>query len=80
MDFLWCSYDICICCVCLYIYIYIYIYSVSSPSLLVFGDARIRGIREKMMLQVDLVRRRAGVGLVLGDFIKILCFMILNQL
>jgi len=40
--------------------------SISSPYLLVFGDDRIRGIREQMMLQADLVRRRAGAGLVLG--------------
>ena len=52
-----------------YIYIYIYVYSISSPYLLVFGNDHIRGIREQMMLQVDLVRRRAGAGLVLGDFI-----------
>ena len=27
------------------------------------GDDRIRGIREQMMLQVDLVRLRVGAGL-----------------
>jgi len=59
---------------------YIYVYSVSSPYLLVFGEDRIRGICEQIMLQVDLVRRRARAGLVLIDFIRILCFMILNQL
>jgi len=37
---------------------------VSSPYLLVFGDDCIRGTREHRMLQVDLVRHRAGVGLV----------------
>ena len=46
-------------------------YSISSPNLLVFGDDRIRNIREKMMLQVDLVRCKAGAGLVLGDFIRL---------
>jgi len=30
--------------------IYIYVYYVSSPYLLVFGDDRVRGIREQMML------------------------------
>jgi len=40
--------------------------SISSPYLLVFGDDRIRDIREQIMLQVDLVRRRAGAWLALG--------------
>jgi len=31
-------------------------YSVSSPYQLVFYDDRVRGTREQMMLQVDLVR------------------------
>jgi len=43
-------------------------YLLSSPYLLVFGDDRIRGIHEQMVLQVGLVRRRAGAGLVLGSF------------
>jgi len=50
------------------------IYSVSSPYLLVFGNDHICSIREQMMLQVDLVRRRARAGLVLGDFYH--CFYI----
>jgi len=50
------------------VYIYIYVYFVSSPYLLVCIDDRIRGIREQMMLQVGLVRRRAGAGLILGGF------------
>jgi len=29
----------------------------------VFDDDRVRSTREQMMLQVDLVRHRAGVGL-----------------
>jgi len=40
------------------------IFIISSPYLLVFGDNRARGIQEQMVLQVDLVRHRAGVGLV----------------
>ena len=44
------------------IYIYIYVYFVSSPYLLVFGDDRVRGTREQMMLQVDLVRLSNGAG------------------
>jgi len=60
----------------IYTYIYIYIcvcvcvYSVSSTFLIVFGDDRIRGIREQMMSQVDLVMRRAGVGLVSGEVLS----------
>jgi len=48
----------------------------------VFGDDRVRGTREQMLLQVDLVRPRDGAGLVLGEdfkrtFIKFfLCFQI----
>jgi len=38
-------------------------YSVSSPYL-VFGDDRLCGTREQLMLQVDLVRHKAGAGLV----------------
>jgi len=50
-------------CVLLYKLMHIF-YSVSSPYLLVFGDDRVRGTRELLMLQVDLVRHRAGPGLV----------------
>jgi len=50
-------------CVLLYKLMHMF-YSVSSPYLLVFGDDRVRGTREQSMLQVDLVRHRAGAGLV----------------
>ena len=47
-----------------YIYVlYICCLIVSSPYLLVFGDDRVRGTREQMMLQVDLVRPRTRAGL-----------------
>jgi len=37
----------------------------------VFGNDRVRGTREQMLLQVDLVRSRDGVRLVLvEDFIR----------
>ena len=71
---------VCVCvCVCA---IKINGYFVSSPYLLVCGDDRIRGIREQMMLQVGLVRHRAGAGLILGEFLsELLCsFMISNKL
>jgi len=41
----------------------IYVYSVISPYLLVCSDDHIGCICEQMMLQVDLVRLRAGAGL-----------------
>jgi len=44
------------------------------------GDDRICGIREQMMLQVDLVRRSTGAGLDWGYIIMDLCFMILRHL
>ena len=47
-----------------------------------FDDDRVRGTREQMLLQVDLVRPRDGAGLVLGEdfirtFMKFLCFQII---
>ena len=57
-------------------------YLLSSPYLLGFGDDCIRDIREQMVLQVDLVRHRAGARLVLGQFSQsfYIVFMISNQL
>jgi len=48
----------------------------------VFGDDRVRGTGEQMMLHVDLVRRRVGAGLNLGDFYQNFyeVFMISNKL
>ena len=52
---------------------------VSSPYLFVFGDDRVRGTREQMMLQVDLVRPRARAGLVWEKVLsEFLCFMVLE--
>jgi len=50
-------------CVLLYKLMHMF-YSISSPYLLLFGDNCVCGTREQSMLQVDLVRHRAGVGLV----------------
>jgi len=41
-------------------------YLFSSLYLLVFGDDRVRGTREQMILQVELVRLSRGVGESLG--------------
>jgi len=43
------------------------VYFVSSPYLLVFGDDRVRGTWEQMMLQVDLVRLSSGAGKTHGN-------------
>jgi len=39
------------------------VYSVSPSYLLVFGDDRVRGTREQMMLQVDSVMLGNGGGI-----------------
>jgi len=54
-------------CVCVCVCVCVIALHISSPYLLVFGDDRVRGTRKQMMLQVDLVRHRAGAGLVLGE-------------
>jgi len=59
MEFIWCDWYICA--------IYIYVYFVSSPYPLVFGDDRVRGTWEQMMLQVDLVRLSSGAGKTHGN-------------
>jgi len=61
-------------------YIYIYVYYVSSPYLLVFGDDRVCGTREQMMLQVDLVRRRLRTWASRGKYIIVLLFKDLMNL
>ena len=53
----------------------LYVSFVSSPYLLVFGDDRVRGTREQVMMQVELVRLSYGAGIAWGFY-----FMILNQL
>jgi len=42
--------------------------SVSSPYLLVIGDDRVRGTREQVMMQVELVRLSCGEGMIMGSF------------
>jgi len=48
------------------VYIYICYVIIRSPYLFVFGDDRVHGTRKYMMLQVDLVRHRAGAWARLG--------------
>ena len=48
------------------VYMYItmrYVDFISSPYLLVFGDDRVRGTREQVMMQVELVRLSRGEGI-----------------
>ena len=65
--------------ICVYMNMYIsviyMIYLLSSPYLRVFGDDRVRGTREHMlMMQVVLVQLSRGEGFDLG---KILCYLLL---
>jgi len=61
--------------------VYIYVYSASSPYLFVFGDDRVRGTQEQMILQVDLVSPRDRAGLVLEeDFFYQSFYYVLEQL
>jgi len=46
----------------------------------VFGDYHVRGTREQMILQVDLVRPRDGAGLVLGEDFYQSFYYVLEQL
>jgi len=39
--------------------------SFSSPYLLVFGDDCVRGTREQVMMQVELVRLNCGEGMIM---------------
>jgi len=56
-----------------------YVYFVSLPYLLVFGDDRVCGTREEMMLQVDLVRLSSGAGKTHGNsFIEFVSLMVLE--
>ena len=67
----------CVCvCVCMCVYVI-----VSSSYPLMFGDYRVRGTLKQMMLQVDLVRHRAGARLVWKkSFIRVFKFYVLNEL
>jgi len=53
------------------IYTFICDYYISSPYLLVFGDDRVRGTQEQMILQVVLVRHRLGAWASWKNFIKL---------
>jgi len=58
---------------------YVYdLFDISSPYLLVFGDDRVRGTREQMMLQEDLVRHRARAGLAWEIFYRVVLLWILQ--
>jgi len=48
--------------------IFLCVSTVSSPYLLVFGDDRVRGTCEQVMMQVELVRLSCGEGMIKGIF------------
>jgi len=50
--------------------------SVSSPYLFVFGDDRVRGTREQVMMQVELVRLSCGEGMIMGFYYHV--FLVLD--
>ena len=50
--------------------------SISSPYLLVFGDDRVRGTREQVMMQVELVRLSCGKGMTMGLYYYV--FLVLD--
>jgi len=50
-------------CVCVCVWCIFMCYYFSSPYLFVFGDDRVRGTREQMILQVELVRPSCGEGI-----------------
>ena len=55
------------CCICAYNFCILYL--LSSPYLLVFGDDRVRGTHEQIILmQVVLVRLSHGTGIAWGAF------------
>ena len=61
-----------------YVYFeYVYASSFSSPYLLVFDNDRVRGTREQMMLQVELVRPRCREGIA-WEFYLYIYFLLLE--
>jgi len=60
-------------CICV-IGTFLCVSSVSSPYLLVFGDDRVRGTREQVMMQVELVRLSCGEGMIMGFLL--LCLLV----
>jgi len=80
---------VCVCvCVCrgvLYVYVFYMFNLLSSPYLLVFGDDRVCGTREQMMLlQVVPVRLSYGAGIAWGTlyllFLEMSCNPVFLQL
>jgi len=53
--------------------IFLCVSSFNSPYLLVCGDDRVRGTREQVMMQVELVRLSCREGMIMGSFS--LCFL-----
>jgi len=64
-------------CICVF-GIFLCVSSISSPYLLVFGDDRVRGTREQVMMQVELVRLSRGEGMIRGSLCSRFLYSILN--
>jgi len=58
--------------------IFLCVLTVSSPYLLVFGDDRVRGTREQVMMHVELVMFSCGEGMIMGTFMFMFCYSILK--
>jgi len=58
--------------------IFLCVLTVSSPYLFVFGDDRVRGTREQVMMQVELVRLSCGEGMFRGTFMFTFVYSILK--
>jgi len=54
-------------------YIFVCFIFFSSPYMLVFGNDRVRGTREQVIMQVELVRLSCGEGMIMGSFS--LCYL-----
>jgi len=54
-------------CICVFS-IFLCVSSVSSPYLFVFGDDRVRGTCEQVVMQVELVRLSCGEGMIMGFY------------
>jgi len=58
--------------------VFLCVSSFSSPYLLVFGDDHVRGTREQVIMQVELVRLSCWEGMIMGSFSYV--FFILFEL
>jgi len=65
---------VCSCCYNCFI-LCVWFKLLAHPNYLCFGDDRVRGTRKQMLLQVDLVRHRTRVWVIMGTFLQRVYFM-----